>query len=87
MKTIELTNIMAKIKNSLGSLNSRVEITEDKIRERKYRSIKIIQSEQKWENSLKTNKEQQSLRDQWDDNNKADIYIIRFPEGEERVNI
>ena len=53
MKMIDLKNTTTKIKNLLGGLNSRVEMTEDRISELEGRSIGFTQSEQQRENGIK----------------------------------
>ena len=45
MEILELKNKIAKVKYSLGGLNSRMEVTEEKVSELEGKSIEFIQSE------------------------------------------
>ena len=54
VEIIELKNAITKIKNSVEGLYSRVEMTENPIREVEDRSIEFTQSAQQKENRLKT---------------------------------
>lgn len=63
-------------------LSSRVEMTENSFNEIEERSIEFIQSEQQEEKRLEKN--EQNLRDLWDNNKRSNIYISGVPEGEEK---
>lgn len=80
MEIIKLKNTITKIKTQrIGLIYSRVEITEDRISDLKDRSIKFTQFEQrenKIEKKKKTHHHQQSLRDLWDHNKRANIHTI-----------
>lgn len=54
--------------------------TEERVSEHEDRSIKRIYSEQKREKRFLKN--EQSLRDLWDDTKGSNICVIRVPEGE-----
>lgn len=57
-------------------------MTENGISELEHTTIEFIQSEQQREN--KFSKNEQSLRDLWNNNKKVNVYIISVPEEEER---
>lgn len=75
MEIIELKNTVTKIESSLDQLSSRVEMTEDKISKLQDKSIEITQFEQPRENKLEEN--EQSLRDTWSDNRRANIHSTK----------
>ena len=83
MEILELKNRITKILISVEELNSRIERTEERIRELDDRTIEMIQSEQQKENWLEKN--EQSLRDLWDCNKRSGIHAIRVPEREDKV--
>ena len=64
----------------MAELNSRIERTEERIRELD-KAIETIQSEEQKENWWEKN--EQSLREIWDYNKRSGIHVIRVP-GERR---
>ena len=75
-------NTITEIKNSLEAANSRIQEAEEWIREVEDRLVEIMDAEQKREKRLKRNEE--SLRELWDNIKHTNIHIIGVPEGEER---
>ena len=73
---------MTEIKNSLEAANSRIQEAEERISEVEDRVVEIMDAEQKREKRLKRNEER--LRELWDNVKRTNIHIIGVPEGEER---
>lgn len=87
MEIIELKNTTRDLKNSLNfnsrmELNSRMEMTKHRISELKESSTEFIQSKQQKEN--RSLKNEQRLRDLWDNLKRSIIHTIRGPEEEEK---
>lgn len=79
MQTVQLKNATIEIQSSVGMLNSRIEGAEgERISDLEDRVIVITQFEKQIENRLK--KINKSLRDQWDYNERSNIYVIRVTE-------
>ena len=74
--------MQTEIKNLLEAANSRIQGAEEQISEVEDRLVEIMDAEQKREKRLKRNEE--SLRELWDNVKCTKIHIIRVPEGEER---
>ena len=82
IKQAEMQNTITEIKNSLEATNSRIEESEEWIGEVEDRLVEITDAEQKREKRLKRNED--SLRELWDNIKHTNIHIIGEPEGEER---
>ena len=82
LKQEEMQNTITEIKNSLGAANSRIQEAEEWISEVEDRLVEIMDVEQKREKRLKRNED--SLRELWDNVKCTNIRIIGVPEGEER---
>ena len=78
----EMQNIITEIKKSLEAANSRIQEAEEQISEVEDTLVEITDTEQKREKRLKRNED--SLRELWDNVKCSDICIIGVPEGEER---
>ena len=78
----ELKNITTEMKNTLEGINSRINETEERISELEDRVVKITAKEQNKEKRMKRNED--SLRDLWDNIKCTNICIIGVPEEEER---
>jgi len=77
-----MKNTITEIKNSLETTNSRIQEAEEQISGVEDRLVEITNAEQKREKRLKRNEE--SLRELWDNVKCTNIHIIGVPEGEER---
>ena len=77
-----MQNTTTEIKNSLEAANSRKQEAEERISEVEDRRVEIMGAEQKREKRLKRNEE--SLRELWDNVKCTNIRIVGVPEGEER---
>ena len=82
LKQAEMQNTINEIKNSLEATNSRIQEAEEWISEVEDRLVEITNEEQKWEKRLKRNEE--SLRELWDNVKHPNIRSIGVPEGKER---
>ena len=82
LKQEEMQNTITEIKNSLEAANSRIQEAEELISEVEDRLVGIIDVKQKREKKLKRNEEH--LRELWDNVKCINIHIIGVPEGEER---
>ena len=74
-----MNNTITEMKNTLEGINSRVTEAEERISELEDRMVEITAVEQ----NKKRNED--SLRDLWDNIKCTNIRIIGVPEGEERV--
>ena len=70
------------MKNTLEGANSRITETEEWIRDVEDRMVEFTAAEQNKEKRMKRNED--SLRDIWDNIKRNNIRIIGVPEGEER---
>ena len=77
-----MNNAINKIKNTLEGKNSRITEAEDKISEVQDRMVEINESERKKEKQIKRNEE--NLRDLWDNVKHPNIRIIGVPEEEDK---
>ena len=77
-----MQNTITEIKNSLEAANSRILEPEERTSEVEDRWEEITDAEQKREKRLKKNEE--SLRELWDNVKRTNIRIIGVPEGEDR---
>ena len=70
------------MKTTLEGINSRITEAEERISDLEDRMVEFTATEQNKERRMKRNED--SLRDLWDNIKHSNIHIIRFPEGEER---
>ena len=70
------------MKNTLEGINSRISEAEELISDLEDRMVEFTAVEQNKEKRMKRNDD--SLRDLWDNIKRNSICIIRFPEAEER---
>ena len=77
-----MNNTINGIKNSLQGLNSRVTEAEERISDLEDKILEISTPEQNKIKRMKRNED--SLRDLWDNIKRNNIRIIGVPEGEER---
>lgn len=68
--------------NTLERINSRITEAEERINDLEDRMVEITATEQNIEKRMKRNED--SLRDLWDNIKCTNIHIIGVPEGEER---
>ena len=80
-----MNNAITEIKNTLEGINSRITEAEDRISEVEDRMVEINEAERKKEKRMKRNED--SLRDLWDNINHPNILIIGVAEREERENL
>ena len=78
----ELKNKQAELKNTLGGIHSRKTDAEEWINDLDDRMVEIIAIEQNIEKIMKRNED--SLRDLWDNIKCINIHILGVPEGGER---
>ena len=83
LKQEEMQNTITEIKNSLEAANSRILEAEEGINKVEDRLVEMTDAEQKREKRFKRNEE--SLRELWDNVKHTNIHIIRVPKGEERA--
>ena len=76
-----MNNAINEIRNTLEGTNSRIMKAEDRISEVEDRMVKINESKRKKEKQIKRNDE--NLRDLWDNVKGPNIRIIGVPEEEE----
>ena len=79
-KQTEMNNTITEMKNTLEGINSRITETEEWISDLEDRMVEFSATEQKKER-MKRNED--SLRDLWDNSKHNNIRIIGVPEGEE----
>ena len=72
--------------NTLERINSRIPKGEEQINDMEDRMVEITATEQNIEKEWKKKKNEDSLRDLWDNIECTSIHIIGVPEGEEREN-
>ena len=70
------------MKTTLEGINSRIAEAEERISDLEDRMVEFTAAEQNKEKRMKRNED--SLRDFWDNNKRNNIHIIGVPEGEER---
>ena len=77
-----MNNAIIEIKHTLEGTNSRVTEAEDTISEMEDRMVEINEAEQNKEKRIKRNED--SLRDSWDNIKCPNIWIIGVPEEDRR---
>ena len=77
-----MNNAINEIKNTLEGTNSRIMEAEDRISEVEDRMVEINESERKKEKRIKRNED--NLRDLWDNVKCPNIQIIGVPEKEDK---
>ena len=80
-KQTEMNNTITEMKNTLEEINSRITEAEW-LRDLEDRVVEFTAAEQNKEKRMKRNED--SLRDLWDNIKCTNIHIIGVPEGEER---
>ena len=81
-KQTKMNNTIIEMKNTLEGINSRITEAEEWISELEERMVAFTAVEQNTEKTMKRNED--SLRDLWDNIKCNNIRIIGVPEGEER---
>ena len=81
-KQTEMNNAITEMKNTLEGINSRITEAEEQISDLEDRMVEFTAAEQNKEKRVKRNED--SLRDLWDNIKHNNIHIIGIPEGEER---
>ena len=81
-KQAEMNNTITEIKNTLEGINSRITEAEERISDLEDRMVEITAMEHNKEKRMKRNED--SLRDLWDNIKCTNIHIIGVPEGEKR---
>ena len=81
-KQTEMNNTITKMKNKLEGINSRITEAEERISDLEDRMVEFTAVELNKEKRMKRNED--SLRDLWDNIKHNNISIIGVPEGEER---
>ena len=77
-----MNNTITEMKTTLEGINSRITEAEEHISDREDRMVEFTAVEQNKEKRMKRNED--SLRDFWDNIKRNNICIIGVPEGEER---
>ena len=75
-------NTITEVKTTLEGLNSRITEAEEWISDLKDRKVEFTAAEKNKEKRMKRNED--SLRDLWDNIKHNNIRIVGVPEGEER---
>ena len=81
-KQAEMNNAITEMKTTLEGINSRITKAEERKSDLEDRMVEISAVEQNKEKRMKRNED--SLRDLWDNTKCNNIRIIGVPEGEER---
>ena len=81
-KQTQMNNTISEMKNTLEGISSRITEAEEQISNLEDRMVEFTTVEQIKEKRMKRNED--SLRDQWDNIKHTNIRIIEVPEGEER---
>ena len=81
-KQTMMNNTINEIKNSLEGINTRITEAEERISDLEDKIVEITTTEQNKEKRMKRNED--SLRDLWDNIKCNNIRIIGVPEGGER---
>ena len=81
-KQTEMNNTTTEKKNTLEGINSRITEAEERMSDLEDRMVEFTAAEQTNEKRMKRNED--SLRDLWDNSKHNNICIIGVPEGEER---
>ena len=77
-----MNNAITEIKSTLEATNSRITEAEDRISEVEDRMVEINEAERKKEKRIKRNED--NLRDLWDNGKRTSIQIIGVPEKEDK---
>ena len=77
-----MNNTITEMKTTLEGINSRITQAEERISDLEDRKVEFTAGEQNKEKRMKRNED--SLRDFWDNIKHNNIRIIRVPEGEEK---
>ena len=77
-----MNNTITEMKNTPEGINSRITEAEEKISDLEGKMVEFTTVEQNKEKRMKRNED--SLRDLWDNIKCNNVYIIGVPEGEER---
>jgi len=77
-----MNNAITEIKNILEGINSRITEAEDRISEVENRMVEINEAERKKEKRIKRNED--NLRDLWDNVKRPNIRIIEVPEEDKK---
>ena len=80
-----MNNTITEIKNTLEVINGRITEAEEQISDLEYRIVEFTAAEQNKEKRMKRNENR--LRDLWDNIKCKNICIIGVPEGEERKDL
>ena len=78
----EMNNTITEMKNTLEGINSRITEAEERISDLEDRMVEFTAVEENKEKRMKRNED--SLRDLWDNIKCNNIHIRGVPEGEER---
>ena len=81
-KQTEMNSTITEMKTTLEGINSRITEAEDRISDLEERMVEFTAVEQNKEKRMKRNED--SLRDLWDNIKCNNIHIIGVPEGKER---
>ena len=81
-KQTKMNNTITEVKNTLEGINNRITEAEKRITNLEDRMVEFTVAEQTKEKRMKRNED--SLRDLWDNIKCKNILIIGVPEGEER---
>ena len=77
-----MNSTISEMKTTLEGINSRITEAEERTNDLEDRMVEFTAAEQNKEKRLKRNED--SLRDLWDNIKRNNIRIIGVPEGEER---
>ena len=77
-----MNNVINEIKNTLEGTNSWITVAEDRISEVEDRMVEINEADRKKEKRIKRNED--NLRDLWDNVKCPNIWIIAVPEEEDK---
>ena len=80
-----MNKIITEMKTTLEGINSRITEAEERISDMEDRMVEFTATEQNKEKRMKRNED--SLRDFWDNIKCTNIHIIGVPEGEQRKNL
>ena len=81
-KQTERNNTMTEMKNTLEGINSRITEAEGRVSDLEDRMVEFTAVEQNKEKRMKRNED--SLRDFWDNIRRNNIRIMQVPKGEQR---
>ena len=77
-----MNNTITEMKNTLEGINRRITEAEERITDQEDRMVEFTAAEQNKEKRMKRNED--NLRDLWDNVKRNNIHITGVPEGEER---